>query len=139
MSVCDLCLIMLMYDSFCQQTFETMSVLTEKNVKMQKVTVVAVNSRRILGYAKKNLTYKMRSPRQPGVNEIESLILEIIQKNSGDFSSWNLKNDCLIIVTVAVAILTVMILLYVCCKRKRKSAIASGAQEESKNLAEIMI
>lgn len=140
-SHCNLLNKLFIYNSFCQQTFDTTVVLPEKLVKIQKVTIAAVNSKRILGYAKKNLTYKMRSPRKQDINEIEELILEIIKKNSMESSSWKLnitKDQCLIIVAVIITTVMAIILLYICCKRKRKSASESGAQEEATNVAEIV-
>lgn len=110
------------------------ATLPKKSVKaVQKITVAAVTSSRIVGYGKKNLTYKIRSPRHRDVNEAEEVILRLVkgsQETSPGTWNFNLKKPQELVAVAAIVVVLILVLvvfptLYVYCRRKRTFLNAS--------------
>lgn len=111
------------------QTADSYLPLAKGTPKLLKITVTAVNARSILGYGKKNLTYKMRFPREETVNPIEKAIIEIVQSSPVEtflsFSFSFFKEHCWLLYLLGAIFAVVIVLLiffcYFCCGRRTKN------------------
>lgn len=101
------------------QTVETSVVFPESPVNMKKITIIALSSDRILGYASTNFSYGNRSD-EAAITEVEHLRLLINKKGKEmlSFLTWNYYL-LFAVVTTNLVLFTIGLWLRMCRKNYR--------------------